>query len=117
MNGEAWGVVRVPPGDPRLVDREGKRTIGTADPITRTVHISSELVPPLLDRVLLHEVAHAIAMSHGLLRPLHEMVPEDYWIDVEEWAAQMVENHGIEASVLASESLGRPICVRGFCNG
>ena len=117
VNGHAWRVVGVEPGDPRLIDRTGTHTVGTADPATRTIHISSELAPPMLDRVLLHEVAHAVAMSHGLLDALHAMVPEASWVPVEEWAAQMVENHGIEASVLASEALGRPLCVGGFCNG
>lgn len=114
-NGEVWGVVWVSPGDPRLVDREGKLTVGTTDPSTRMVHISTALVPPLLDRVLLHEVAHAVMMSNDLLGPLHSMIPHASRIDVEEWAAQLVEVHGVEATVLASESLGRPLCVRGYC--
>lgn len=106
----------MPPGDPRLVDREGKLTVGTTDPMTRTVHISNELSAPMLDRVLLHEVAHAVTISYNLLDPMHENVPEGYWVDVEEWTAQVVENHGIEAAVLASQSLGRPLCIGGFCN-
>lgn len=69
----------------------------------------------MLDKVLLHEVAHAVTMSHGLLDILHDLIPEKYWVDVEEWAVQTIENHGIETSALASESLGRPVCVSGFC--
>lgn len=80
-----------------------------------TIHISTELYPPELDLVMLHEVAHAITMSYGLLDNVHRSVPESYWIPVEEWAAQLVGEHGIEAVVLASESLGRPLCVSGFC--
>lgn len=116
VNGEAWRVVGVEPGDPRLVDREGKRTVGTADPTTRTVHISSDLVPPMLDKVLLHEVAHAITMSHGLLGALHGYMESGDWVGVEEWGAQLVENHGIEAAAIASEVLGRPLCIGGYCN-
>ena len=116
INGMAWGVVRLAPSDPRLVDREGRLTVGTTDPATRTIHISSELVPPMLDRVLLHEVTHAITMSYNHLRGLARMIEGGDRIGVEEWAAQLVENHGIEAAVLASEILGRPICVRGYCN-
>lgn len=115
VNGQAWRVVRVNPGDPRLIDREGKRTIGTADPLTRTVHLSSQLKPPLLDRVLLHEVAHAISMSHGLLDELHQAIPDESWVRAEEWSAKLVENHGVEAVVTASEVLGRPLCIGGFC--
>lgn len=116
VNGDAWRVVRVAPGDPRLIDREGKRTVGTADPSTRTVHLSDRLQPPELDRVLLHEVAHAITMSWGLLPALGETVASGDRIGAEEWAAQLVENHGIEAAAIASEVLGRPVCVRGFCH-
>lgn len=114
-NGEAWGVVSVDPGDPRLVDRQGRLTVGTADPATKTVFISTALAPPLLDRVMLHEVAHAVAISYGLLEPLHSMIADESHVGVEEWAASMMESHGIEAAVLASESLGRPLCVRGYC--
>lgn len=116
VNGKAWRVAWVTPGDPRLIDREGKRTVGTADPVTRTVHISNELKPPELDRVLLHEVAHAITMSWGLLPAFGELVQSGDRIGAEEWAAQLVENHGIEAAAIASEILGRPICVRGYCH-
>lgn len=116
INGIFWRVVRVPPGDPRLVDRTGTHTVATTDPLTRTVHLSSALVPPLLDRVLLHEVAHAVAMSYGLLETLHGFLPYRYWVPVEEWAAQTVEGYGVESAVLASESIGRPICVRGYCH-
>ena len=116
VNGYVWRVARVSPGDPRLIDREGIRTVGTADPLTMTIHISDALVPPYLDRVLLHEVAHAVAISHGLLDGLHGGLPQRYWVPTEEWAAQLMENHAIEAAVLASESIGRPLCIGGFCN-
>ena len=115
-NGELWRVVGVSPGDPRLVDREGRRTVGTTDPRTRTIHVSSELSPPMLDRVLLHEVAHAIAISYGHLQEFGRMVGAGDVIGAEEWAAQMMENHAIEAVRLASRSLGRPVCVRGMCD-
>ena len=75
------------------------------------------MTPPLLDRVLLHEVAHAVTMSYGLLDALHGTLPEDLWIPVEEWAVQLVENFSMEAVALASESLGRPLCIRGLCSG
>lgn len=116
-NGELWRVVGVSPGDPRLIDREGRRTVGTTDPRTRTVHLSSELSPPLLDRVLLHEIAHALAVSYGHLTSFGDMVRGGDVIGAEEWAAQMVENHAVEAVKLATEVLGRPVCVRGVCDG
>lgn len=116
VNGDLWRVVRVRPGDPLLVDRTGTPRLATADPGDRVIRVSSEVRPPLLDRVILHEVAHAVTMSHGLLGPLHTGVPESLWVPVEEWAVQLVENHGMEAVALASEVLGRPVCVRGLCS-
>lgn len=116
INGIVWGVIRVKSGDPRLVDREGRSTVGTTDQLTRTICISDALRPPMLDRVLLHEVSHAVAMSYGHLANLGEMVASGDYIGVEEWAAQLTENHAIESVVLASESLERPLCVRGWCS-
>lgn len=97
VNGEVWRVVRVPPGDPRLIDRTGEERLATTDPDTHTVSLSSLLEPPLLDRVMLHEVAHAVTMSYRLLEPIRTVLPEKYWVLVEEWAVQLVENHAIEA--------------------
>lgn len=65
---------------------------------------------------MVHEAAHAITMSYGLLDDLHAMIPRKYWIQVEEWAAQLVEEFGMEALALASQSMGRPVCVRGYCH-
>ena len=115
VNGAAWRVLRVKPGDPRLVDRTGSPRLATTDPATATIHISSSVVPPLLDRVLLHETAHVATISHGLLGPIHGMFAENLWIQVEELLAQVVELYGIEAIIAASESIGRPLCIRGFC--
>ena len=115
-NGITWRVIRVPAGDPRLVDREGRRTVGTTDPLTETICISESLRPPMLDRVLLHEVSHALAVSYNRLADLRRMFESGDCIGVEEWAAQMMERHSIEAAALASESIGRPICVGGWCN-
>lgn len=103
------------PGDPRLIDRTGTETVATADPLTATICVSSAVQPPYLDRVVLHEVSHAVAMSSGFLEPLHRVVPIEHWVDAEEWAAQLVERYGVESAVLASEVLGRPLCIGGYC--
>lgn len=115
VNGRLWRVVSVHPDDPRLIDRTGVRRIATADPSTSTICVSEEIAPPLLDRVMVHEVAHAVTMSYGLLDSLHDIIPVDRWVQVEEWAVELVEKFGMEAVALASESLGRPVCVRGLC--
>lgn len=115
INGELWNIERVSPGSPFLVDRTGNQRLATTDPLDRKIYISSDLKSPLLDKVMLHEVAHAITVSYGLLPPLRNSIPDAMWIPVEEWSASLVERHGIEAAILASKALGRPICILGYC--
>lgn len=117
VNGEVWRVVRVPAGDPSLIDRTNTPRLATTDPAMRTISVLGSLTPPLLDRVLLHEIAHAVTASWGLLGRMRSVVPARSWVSVEEWAAQLVEGHAIEAVAAASRSLGRPVCVDGTCMG
>lgn len=115
VNGQLWRVVRVPVGDPRLVDRTGEPKLATTDPTARAVHIRADLEPPLLDQVAMHEAAHVVSMAHGILPTLHTAIPRASWVRAEEWAASAMERHGLEAADVASRMLGRPACVRGFC--
>lgn len=101
--GTVWRVVWCEPGDPRLVVG-GVPRLGSADPVTRTVCLRRDLRPPLLDRVALHEAAHAVAMARGT------------GLDGE-CGAMAVEAHGLEAAQVASEALGRAVCVDGRCFG
>lgn len=114
-NGDVWRVIRVSAGDPRLVDRTGTARLATTNPRTMTICIADQLEAPMLDKVVLHEVAHAITMSWDLLPRLRSEALRGDIIGVEEWAAQLVENHAIEAVNAASKVLGRPVCVRGEC--
>lgn len=116
INGELWGVARVPAGDHRLVDRTDTQRLAVTDPTEHMVYLRADLKPPLLDRVLLHEVAHAVTVSWGLLPQVRLDTLRGDVIGVEEWAAQLVENHAIEAVQAARTALGRPVCVRGLCS-
>lgn len=115
INGDLWRVARVPSGDPRLVDRTGESKLAVTDAGNRTISILDTLRPPMLDKVLLHEVAHAVTVSWHLLPEVGKMVRRGDRIGVEEWSAQMVENHALEAVEAARTALGRPLCVRGIC--
>ena len=116
INGDVWRVARVPAGDPSLIDRTDTPRLAVTDARDRTVYERNDLMPPLLDRVLLHEVTHAITVSWGLLPEVRSGVVRGDIIDVEEWAAQLVENHAMEAVQAARRALGRPVCVRGLCS-
>ena len=106
----------MPAGDPSLIDRTGSEKLAVTDSLDRTVYVRNDLMPPLLDRVMLHEVAHAITVSWGLLPKVRSDALRGDLVGVEEWAAQLVENHAMEAVQAARRALGRPVCVRGLCS-
>lgn len=114
-NGQVWRVIRVPAGDPSLVDRTDTVRLATTNPATRVISIDEAVVPPLLDKVLLHEIAHAITLSWGMLPGLHNKALRGDLTGLEEWSAQLIENHAIEAIQAASDVLGRPVCIYGSC--
>ena len=116
INGDVWRVARVPAGDPSLIDRTDTPRLAVTDSLDRTIYVRDDLMPPLLDKVMLHEVAHAITVSWGLLPQVRSDALRGDTIGVEEWAAQLVENHAMEAVQAARRALGRPICVRGLCS-
>lgn len=111
IGGDAWWIVAVDPGDPRLWDRTGSARIATTDPGTRSVYVSRELHGPFLDRVLLHEAAHCAMVSYGLLEGLHRIVPEESWVDVEEWACNFLANYGGEVLQAVSAAMTRPVAL------
>ena len=116
INGELWRVARVPAGDPSLIDRTDTPRLAVTDSEDKTIYVRDDLMPPLLDKVMLHEVAHAITVSWGLLPQVRSDALRGDTIGVEEWAAQLVENHAMEAVQATRRALGRPICVRGLCS-
>lgn len=111
INGDVWRPQVVDPGDPRLRDRTGSARIATTDPSTRRVYLSRDLRGPFLDRVLLHEAAHCAMVSYGLLDGLHRIVPEESWIDVEEWACNFLANYGREVVQAVNAALPRPVAL------
>lgn len=115
INGDVWRVTRVPAGDPRLIDRTCNYRLATTDSNTMSIYISDAVKPPLLDKVMLHEVSHAVTISYKMLDGLRAILPPYLWVDVEEWAAKLVEDHALEASRAASDALGRPVCIGGIC--
>lgn len=114
LNGDPWGVLRVPAGAPSLVDGGGVERLGTTDPVRRLIAVRNDLVPPMLDRVMLHEVAHAVSVSWGMLPTARKALRGDISL-ADEFVAQLIENHAVEAIVATSAALGRPVCIGGVC--
>ena len=110
-----WRVVRVLPDDPLLIDRTNTPRIATTDPHTKTIRISSVVVPPLFDMVYLHEAAHASMSESGVSELLEQLPDERQQVLAEELLAWFLEHHAIEVVDAVSASLGRPACVNGLC--
>lgn len=106
LNGYLWRIVYSFPDDYNLVDRTGKKRPATTDPKTRTIYLSLELHGDLLNRVLIHELGHAVMFSYGLLDRLHFYVRPKYWIEAEEWVCNFIADYGYQIFTIASDILG-----------
>ena len=106
LNGYFWNVRFVDPNDPFLIDRTGTLTLGTTDPMTRTVYISDELRGGMLLRVLLHELGHCALFSFNMLDSLHRMTYPDYWEEMEEWVCNFIADFGLAIFSAAYSVLG-----------
>lgn len=115
IRGHVWRVVRVNPGDPFLIDRTGVRRIATTDPSSRTIRISSDVMPPLFDKVYLHEASHAMMEEVSVTDLLAQVTGYRQQVFIEELLAWFLESHAIEVIDAVSASLGRPVCVDGTC--
>lgn len=94
LNGDVWRVIFVRPNSRYLVDRTGKSTLATTDPITNCIYISNTIQGELLTKVLIHELGHCTICSFGLFHEIHRMVRPEYWIDAEEWVCNFIADYG-----------------------
>lgn len=106
MNGYLWRIKYVSPESFDLIDRTGKKRLATTDPRTRYIYLSNELQGDILNRVLLHELSHAVMFSYGLLDRLHFYVRPEYWIEAEEWVCNFIADYGYLIFRIASDILG-----------
>jgi len=106
MNGKHWEIIFVDPFSEELVDRTGRLTLGTTDPVLGRVYISNELSGEFLVRVVKHELSHCVMVSYGLLDDIHKMVKPRYWIDAEEWICNFLADYGKEVWILTQRVIG-----------
>lgn len=105
LNGQPWHVVRVGRNSPALVDRTGRRTLATTDPLRRVVHVSEGVQPGLLEHVLTHEAAHACMVSYGMLDEVGSFAFDH--VRAEEWACGLMADHAREVVEAVGKCLSR----------
>lgn len=110
MNGDLWHVRFTDPKNPILIDRTNVLTVAVTDPKTMTIYISDILRGSFLQRVLIHELSHAVMYSYNLVSEIHRMCRKKYWVPMEEFCANLLSDYGSEVygiaySVLGSEAI------------
>lgn len=106
MNGDFWTVRFVNHTNRILVDRTGTLTVGVTNPVDRTVYLSNALRGNFLTRVTLHELAHAMMISYGYLEQIHLYCKKRYWIDMEEFIANLIADRAYEIFERAYDIVG-----------
>lgn len=101
MNGIVWGIRKVRPDNPVLIDRTGRLTVACTDPITKRIYISDQLYGNEYSKVLMHELCHCTIISYGLLDYIHKAVKPEYWIDAEEFVCNIIADYGLEMQKIA----------------
>lgn len=94
LNGYLWNIQIVNPFESELIDRTNIPRVATTDPLTHTIYLSNELRGDFLEKVLLHELGHAIMISYNLLEDIHRMSNPRNWIDIEEWICNFIADYG-----------------------
>ena len=106
MNGLRWNVRWTKSTDPILVDRTGSLTVAVTDPDSMTIYLSNQLSVSFLNRVLIHELGHCVMYSYGLVNEIHRMCKKRYWIEMEEFCANLLADYGNQVFGLAYAILG-----------
>lgn len=106
VNGYLWKVRFVNPNDYVLIDRTFVKTVGVTDPDTMTIYLSDNLRREFLNRVLIHELGHCIMVSYGLVEEIHRMCKKRYWVDMEEFCANLLADYGRQVFGIAYSILG-----------
>lgn len=90
INGYEWAIRFVNPYSRYLRRSDGSYTIGMTDWNTRTMYIADNLNDYMVERVICHELCHALSMSYGLYLD----------IDTEEMICSFMEQYGREVIML-----------------
>ena len=86
INGIEWSVRFVPLYSGDLMRSDGTYTFGMCDGNTNTISIANGLDAEFTERILCHELTHAVCFSYEIFMP----------IDLEEKLCNFMSNHGRE---------------------
>lgn len=106
MNGMLWRIRFVNPNSDILIDRTLSKTVAVTDPDSMTIYLSNQLSGSFLNRVLIHELGHCVMYSYGLVNEIHRMCKKRYWIEMEEFCANLLADYGNQVFGLAYAILG-----------
>lgn len=106
MNGLTWHVRFTRPDNPILIDRTSNWTVAVTDPETMTIYLADNLHGDFLTRVTLHELSHAVMYSYDYLDDIHRMCKRKYWIEMEEFIANIIADRAHEIFERAYEIVG-----------
>lgn len=95
INNRIWRIVFTAPNSPKLRRSDNSLTVGVTDSNDGCIYLSDTLRGAFLERVLCHELTHAVCMSWGISIP----------IETEEWLCNFMADHGKEIIVLLDKFL------------
>lgn len=96
INGIVWEIEFVNPGSEALRRSDGSTTYGSCYAADRKIYLSDALRGEALERVLCHEITHAVCMAWGISIPL----------ETEEWLCNFMVEHGKEVIYLLDGLMG-----------
>lgn len=95
INDIIWSVRYVPLYSADLMRSDGSYTFGMCDGNVNTIYIANGLDAAFTERVLCHELTHAICFSWDISIP----------IETEEWLCNFMSDHGKEIIYLLDDLL------------
>lgn len=95
INGIEWDIIFVNHNSDKLRRSDSSITCGVCDFGDKCIYLSNMLQGAFLERVLCHELTHAVCMSWGISISL----------ETEEWLCNFMAEHGKEIIVLLDELL------------
>lgn len=93
INGAIWCIQFVDRYNPIFIMDNGQYTIGVTDRNTQTIYVANDLDSELLEKVIKHEICHAIMFTEGI----------DMSIPTEECVCDILATYGDDVDRITNE--------------